>query len=100
MSLTELVQEESQGFNLESYSYSRLYSSSYGSAGGSSLGSAGRELDGGMRISDRSTRNTLFLVQDLSEGFRLGYSYHDGGYGRCELSLKGYGKLSDIFRGE
>ncbi len=41
-SLTELVQEEP--FNLESYSYSRLYSSSFGSGGNgrSSFGSGGR----------------------------------------------------------
>lgn len=42
MALTELVQEER--IDLESYSYSRLYSSSFGSGGngGSSFGSGGR----------------------------------------------------------
>ncbi|MDD4877945.1 MAG: hypothetical protein PHO02_02825 [Candidatus Nanoarchaeia archaeon] len=98
-SLTETVLEE-PCLNLETYSYSVLYSSSFGSGGRSSFGNAGLELDGGMRISDSSTKNTLFIVEDLGGGFKLGYSYHDGGFGRCELSLKGYGKLFDIFKGE
>lgn len=67
--LTELVQEESQGFDIESYSYSRLYSSSFGSGGGSSFGSGGRI--------------PLLSIIDIPS---LGGQVHIHGYGQNRLT--------------
>ncbi|MFA5887647.1 MAG: hypothetical protein WC852_02965 [Candidatus Nanoarchaeia archaeon] len=70
----------------------------------STLGSGGSRLPVslGEGLELRGTRNTAIIKEPLGEGFNLTYSYHDRGYGRCQLDLKLPGtkgrKICDIFK--
>ncbi|MBU2589596.1 MAG: hypothetical protein KKA65_02565 [Nanoarchaeota archaeon] len=56
-------------------------------------------FEGGMVLRKNSTKNTAFFTQDLGEGAKLEYSYHDNAFGRCDISFKESQNKVLVFKG-